>query len=156
MTITLDTATQLEALATTIFSPATLTGLTGQDDAIDAQYIALIAPVMLAIDNRVMAPGFKYSLNVTNALQGRPKHWFMSLDEYNAQNSWMSAKAPCACELTWVPNGPPGSGSLWVNSLGNTIALATMAAICNAWATAIRTWLEGQYTTAVNPPPAAA
>lgn len=149
--ITADTADQLDALARTIFDPGALTGLRGQDDATDAQYLALVAPVMLAIDGRVMASGFKYSLNVTNALQGRPKHWYISLNEYNVNNAFVSAQAPCYCGLEWVPNAPLGV-SLWANSLGNTIALATMAAICTAWARIVRVWLAGEYSSAVNQP----
>lgn len=151
MTITAASADALEALALAIFSPASLTGLTGQDDATDAQYLALIAPVMLAIDGRAMATGFKYTLNETNASQGRPKHWYKSVNEYNIHNAWVSAQAPCYCGLSWVPDTPLGV-TAWGNSLGNTLALAYCAAICNAWARIIRLWLAGQYSSAVNQP----
>lgn len=150
--ITADTAAQLEALATTIFHPDTLTGIAGQDDSIDAQFYALIAPVMLAIESRTMAPGFKYTLNETNASQGRPKHWYKSVNEYNVHNAWVSAQAPCYCGLSWVPDTPLGV-TAWANSLGLTLAAAACAAICNAWAKIIRLWLAGEYSSAVNPPP---
>lgn len=162
MTITAAAADALDALALAIFDPhidpavgpvaGAATGIKSADPAIDAQYYALIAPVMLAIDGRVMAPGFRYSLNVTNALQGRPKHWFLAgVREYNTSNPGVSALWPANTGLEFVPNEPFGIAG-GVNSSGYTIASATCACICTAWATIIRMWLAGNYPVAVSLP----
>jgi len=146
--ITLDTATKLEALALQIFNPniqpndpahaglgahfdpAFYTGIKGQDNAIDIQYYQLIAPVMLEIDDRVMSPGFKYTLNVTNALQGRARHWYLEgLYEFVP-----SVLPPCHVAF----HGPVDSG---VGSYGFTLGTATCAGICNVWANVIKSKL---------------
>lgn len=159
--ITLDTADQLDNLGLSIFNPHTdpvlgtvpgaATGLTGQDDATDAQYYALIAPVMLAIDGRVMAPGYKYTLNVTNALQGRPKHWFMNLTEFNNHNGFVTSLWPAGCGFQLIYDVPTGvTDSAY--TFGWSIGLATCAAICHCWAQIIRMWLAGNYPVAVTQP----
>jgi hypothetical protein len=167
MAITLDTAAQFEALGLAIFNanvqpnepsqaglgahydPAFFTGIRGHDDAIDAQYLALIAPVMLAIDGRTMATGFDYTLNVTNALQGRPKHWFIEgLYEFVPGDA-----PPCSVGFMYFPApGTPGFVGD-IGSYGFTIATAMCAGICNVWANIIRRWLAGNYPYAVNPAP---
>lgn len=142
--ITSATADQLEALALTIIATPSSAG-------IDAQYLALIAPVMLAIDGRTMASGFRYSLNVTNALQGRPRHWYMELNEYNTANPAVSSPRRCQCGLLCVPD--VATGFSWsANSYGDTLGLATCAAICRAWAVIVRLWLAGNYPLAVAQP----
>lgn len=164
--ITLDTANQLEALALKIFNPniqpndpsqaglgakfdpAFYTGIKGQNDAIDAEYYNLIAPVMQAIDGRVMATGFKYTLNITNALQGRPKHWYIEgLYEFVP-----GAIPPCSVGFMWYPApGQPGTVGD-IGSYGFTIGTTMCAGICNTWARIIRLWLQGQYSQAVTQP----
>lgn len=164
--ITLDTAAQFEALALTIFNPniqpndaehqglgahfdpAFYTGIKGQSDAIDAQYLALIAPVMLAIDGRVMAPGFRYTLNFTNALQGRPKHWLIEgLYEFAP-----SALPPCSVGFMYYPL-PGEQGQVGdIGSYGFTVGATMCAGILNTWARIIRLWLAGTYPRAVSQP----
>jgi hypothetical protein len=165
MTITADTANQLDALGLEIFNlnlqpnapgqealgehfdPTRYTGIKGQDDAIDAQYLALIAPVMLAIDGRVMAPGFKYTLNFTNALQGRPMHWYIEgLSEFVP-----SVLPPVNIGFLCSP-APPALPSGDYGSYGFYLAGAACAGICHIWATIIRLWLAGNYPLAVSLP----
>lgn len=165
MTITATTADALDALGLKIFSlnlqpnppgqeglgahfdPAFYTGIKGQDDTIDAQYYSLIAPVMLAIDGRIMAPGFKYSLNITNALQGRPKHWYIEgLSEFVP-----SVLPPVNIGFTCYP-APPALPSGDYGSYGFYLAGAACAGICHIWATIIRLWLAGNYPTAITAP----
>lgn len=168
MTITAATADLLEALGLSIFNPnvqpndpsqaglgahfdpAFYTGIKGEDAAIDAQYLALIAPVMLAIDGRTMTTAFKYTLNVTNALQGRPKHWFIEgLYEFVP-----GAVPPCSVGFMYYPApGEPGHVGD-IGSYGFTLGTAMCAGICNVWAYIIRQWLAGNYPRAVTPPPA--
>lgn len=164
--ITLDTATQLEALALQIFNlnivpndpahvglgahfdPTRYTGIQGQDSAIDQQYYDLIAPAMLAIDGRVMETGFEYTLNVTCALKGRAKHWFLqSISEFVP-----SVLPPVNVGLSYLPpSGSPGlSGDF--GSYGFTLGTAMCAANCNIWATIIRMWLQNNYPYAVTQP----
>lgn len=161
MTITAATADALDALALSIFDPQITpasvpglgntwgkgVGLTGPDASIDAQYYALIAPVMLAIDGRTMAPGFRYTLNITNALQGRPMHFYMDLSEHDKSGyGW-----PASIMFTFHPQaGTMGtiSGFSW----GGSLALAACAAICKTWAAIIREWLAGNYPLAVSLP----
>lgn len=165
--ITLDTVQQLKALALKIFNPniqpndpsqaglgakfdpAFYTGIKGQSDSIDALYYELIAPVMKAIDGRDMAPGFKYTLNITNALQGRPKHWFMEgLHEFVP-----SVLPPVNIGFNYnPPAGSPGiSGDF--GSYGFTLGTTLCAGILNIWAQIVTMWLQGQYPLAVNSPP---
>jgi hypothetical protein len=158
--ITSDTADQLEALALTIFNPQVTpnpnpalgdtwgqgTGLHAQDDATDAKLLGLIAEVAKTIDGRTVATGFKYTLNITNALQLRPKHWYMQVMELDGSGyGW-----PCSVAMEYHSQEFPATGG--VNSFGGTLGLATCACICNAWATIIRRWLQGQYPLAVNQP----
>lgn len=167
MTITAATADALDALALAIFNPniqpnppgqeglgahfdpAFYTGIKGQDDGIDAQYYSLIAPVMLAIDGRAMATGFKYTMNSKCALEGRPKHWYIQgLYEFPP-----SVLPPCSIGFTYVP--PPGGSNLsgdW-GSYGFTLAGAIAAGICKLWAQIVRMWLTGTYPLAVSQPP---
>jgi hypothetical protein len=164
--ITLDTASQLEALALSIFNPniqpndpahaglgahfdpAFYTGIKGQSDTIDAKYYELIAPVMLAIDGREMATGFKYTMNVTNALQGRPKHWFIEgLYEFVPGDI-----PPCSVGFMYYPTpGTPGFVGD-IGSYGFTIGTTVCAGICNVWAEIIKRWLAGNYPWAVSQP----
>lgn len=162
MAITAATADALDALALAIFNPnivpndpahaglgahfdpAAFTGIKGQDDAIDAQYYALIAPVMLAIDGRTMAPGFKYTLNMTNALQGRALHWYLE-----GIYEFPPAVVPPVNVGFNLPNGNL-SGDF--GSYGFYLAGAMCAAICRIWATIIRLWLAGNYPLAVTQP----
>jgi hypothetical protein len=165
MTITAATADALDALGLQIFNlnlqpnppgqeglgahfdPAFYTGIKGPDAGIDAQYYALIAPVMLAIDGRVMPQGFKYSLNITYALMGRPKHWYIEgLSEFVP-----SVLPPCNIGFTCYPQ-PPGGLSGDFGSYGFYLAGAAMAGICHIWATIIRLWLAGNYPVAVTAP----
>lgn len=165
MTITAATADALDALGLAIFNPniqpnppgqeglgahfdpAAYTGIRSQDDAIDAQYYTLIAPVMLVIDGRTMAPGFKYSLNVTNALQGRPKHWYIEgLSEFVP-----SVLPPVNIGFNCYP-APPALPPGDYGSYGFTLAGAACAGICHLWATIIRLWLAGNYPLAVSLP----
>lgn len=163
--IALDTVDGLEALALSIFNPnvqpnppgqeglgakfdpAFYTGIEGQDDTIDAQFYQLIAPAMLAIDGRVMATGFKYTLNVTNALQGRPKHWYIQgLYEFVPSDS-----PPCSVGFMYYP-APLEPGQVGdVGSYGFTIGAAMCAGICNVWANIIRKWMAGIYPRAITP-----
>jgi hypothetical protein len=151
MTITTSIADQLDALGLSIFTGPS--GLTGEDAATDAQLSALIAEPMLTIDGNKLVVGLKYTLNVTFALHLRPMHWFMELNEYNISNPNVSSKWPYQCGLLCVPN--TATGTSWsANSYGYTIALATCAAICHAWANIIRLWLGGHYPLALNSPSA--
>lgn len=166
MAITLDTATALEALALKIFDlhlvpnppaqaglgahfdPTLYTGIKAQDSTLDGEYLALIAPVMLAIDGDVMATGFEYTLNITCALMGRPRHWYLEgVNEFAP-----SVLPPCGVAFTYIP--PPGGAGLsgdW-QSYGFTLGGAACAAICKLWAQIIRMWLGGTYPYAVTQP----
>lgn len=166
MTITAATADALEALALAIFNPniqpnapgqeglgahfdpAFYTGIRGGDATIDAQYYALIAPVMLAIDGRTMAPGFRYTLNITNSLQGRPKHWYIEgLYEFVP-----GALPPCSVGFMYYPEpGEPGQVGD-IGSYGFTIGATMCAGILNTWARIVRLWLAGNYPRAVSRP----
>lgn len=147
--ISLEYADQLDALGLEIFDPhldlntmttGTATGLQGPDVNMDAKLASLIAPTMQEIDGRTLATGFKYTLNVTNALQLRPKKWFMrGLYEYDA-----SSGQPANCELGYQPWGN-GGVYIGVNSYGYSISLATCAAICHAWASATRMKFMNNY-----------
>lgn len=138
--ITLETATQLRALGHEIFDPhldldtmtqGTATGLKGPSADMDAKLLSVITPVMQELDGRTPASGFRYTLNVTNAFQLRPKKWFMrALMEYDETSLW-----PANVSLAYMPFGDGGVYS-GVNSFGWSDALATCAAICHAWAAA--------------------
>jgi len=156
------TADALEALALHIFDPQITpapagsalgntwgkgVGLMGQDDATDAQLLALIAPVALAIDGRTVATGLKYTLNITNASQLRPKHFYMDLSEHDSSGyGW-----PASIMLTYHPQ-PGYTGTLSGYSWGASLGLAMCGAICQAWAHIIREWLAGNYPLAVTQP----
>lgn len=162
--ITLDTATALETLALSIFNPnivpnspatsglgaafnpALYTGIKGEDSAIDAQLVELIAPVMLMVDGRELELGFQYTLNITCALKLRPKHWYLQgLDEFVP-----SVLPPCNVGFICFPTPTGLTGDH--GSYGFTLGTAMCAAICKNWATTIRLWLAGNYPMAVNPP----
>jgi hypothetical protein len=165
MTIDASTAAALDALALSIHDPQITpssspglgnhwgagVGLKAQDDATDAKLAALIAPLMLAIDGRTLATGFKYTLNITNALQLRPKHWFMQYAEHDGLTyGW-----PANIVLN-SPNPTPGVVDEGAWSWGGSLGLAACAAICKAWAQIVRLWLAGNYPLAVSQPGASA
>lgn len=145
----LDHAAKLSALAYEIFDPhlnlqtltqGTATGLKGPDATMDAKLLAAITPVAQAIDGRSPATGFKYTLNVTNALQLRPKKWYMrGLMEYDSASLF-----PVNMELGYMPWGHGGVYN-GVNSFGYSLALATCAAICHAYAAACRMSSQANY-----------
>jgi hypothetical protein len=151
--ITSDTADQIEQLGLAIFNPHTeagsgnhSTGLQAADPLIDAQLASLIGPVMLAIDGRTLAQGFKYTLNVTNALQLRAKHWYLrGVEELDATSFW-----PCSTAMEFIPTAGTVLGG--TSSFGYSIGLSTCACICKTWATIIRMWLAGNYPLAVTQP----
>lgn len=132
MTVSIDTAVALDALADAIKTIETW------DPNIDSQLSALIAEPMLVIEGRTLAPA-RYTLNVTNALQLRAKKWYMkSLMEIGQPNqpyasSWFEYEP----QLGFVQGG--------TGSTGATIGLATCAAIARVWAEIIRRWLAGNY-----------
>jgi hypothetical protein len=148
----LDHAAALSALGYEIFDPhfntadftqGPATGMQGPDPAMDSKLYSTIAPVAQALDNRTPATGFKYTLNVTNALQLRPKKWYIhGLMEYDG-----SSLFPANQELAYMPWGRGGVYN-GVNSFGYSIGLATCAAICHAYAAACRMSSEANY-----PPP---
>lgn len=159
--LTQASADALEALALAIFNPEITpspdpalgnkwgkgTGLIGPDAATDAHLAALIAEPMLAIDGRTLALGFRYTLNVTNALQLRPKHWYMNLIESDGSGyGW-----PANTEMVYH-SAPGVPEPIDADSWGGTIGLATCGCICNAWAKIIRMWLAGSYPLAVTQP----
>lgn len=167
--ITAQTAADLKALALEIFDlhlvpndpahaglgyhfdPTVYTGIKGQDDTIDAKYYDLIAPAMLEIDGRTMATGFKYTLNVTNALQGRPKHWYLE-GLYEFQQGGLNVLPAVNVGFTYMP--PAGSPTLsgdW-GSYGFYLGGAVCAGICNIWSQIITMYLSGQYPWAVSQP----
>lgn len=142
MTIDISTAAALDTLGNTIeATPAASADL-------DAEMFNLIAPVMQVIDGRTAAPGFRYTLNVTNSLQLRPKHWYAEIEEYNTRNPNVSATSPCFCGLLLVPDEPTGF-SFSTQAHGATLGLVTSSAICRAWAMIVRQWLAGLYPLAV-------
>lgn len=151
--ITAATADQIEALGLSIFNPHTelgsgnhATGLQGPDDGADAQLASLIAEPMLTIDGRSLATGFRYTLNVTNALQLRPKHWYLrGVGELDSSSFW-----PASTAMEFMPSKGFVAGG--TNSFGYSIGLATCACICHTWAAIIRMWLAGNYPLAVNQP----
>lgn len=139
------TAAALDALGNTIEA-----ALTPSAD-LDTQMFNLIAPVMQAIDGRTAAPGFRYTLNVTNALQLRPKHWYAEIEEYNTRNPAVSATTPCFVGLLLVPDVPLGF-SFSNQARGAALGLTTCAVICRTWAMIVRQWLAGLYSLAVTQP----
>jgi hypothetical protein len=145
MTITTSTADALEALATQIQAA------TAADPSLDTQMLQLITEPMQTIDGRVAPTGFKYTLNVTNALLLRAKHWYMEVNEYNTTNPNVSAPKMAQCGLVLVTDQP--LGWTWsANSYGATIGLATAAAICLSWARIVRLWVVRNYPLAVTQP----
>lgn len=165
MTITAATADALDALALDIFNlnlvpndpahaglgahydPAAYTGIRGPDAGIDARYYALIAPLMLAIDGRVMPQGFKYTLNITYALMGRPRHWYIQgLDEF--EQGGMNVLPAASMNFRYSPGGLFGD---W-GSYGFFLAGACTASICKLWAQIVRMWLAGNYPLALTQP----
>lgn len=159
--ISLDIAAALDNLGFQIFDPhmdfehdqqGPATGIKNPDPMIDGFLAGIIKEPMQVIDGRSPATGFKYTLNVTNALQLRPKHWYMrGLMEYpvNQNSLW-----PANVELAYVRQDATGmSNGVYngVNSFGWSIGLATCAAICHAWAAIVRMWIMGNYPEAVSP-----
>jgi hypothetical protein len=142
-------AASLSAIGYEIFDPhldpntmtqGIATGLKGPSADMDAKLLAAITPVAQAIDGRTPASGFKYTLNVTNALQLRPKKWFIrSLMEYDSASLF-----PANTTLGYMPWGHGGVYN-GVNSFGYSIALATCAAICHAYAAACRMSSQANY-----------
>jgi hypothetical protein len=127
--ITFDTANQLDALADKI------TAATGPSSELDTALYNLILEPMQTIQGRTPATGFKYTLNVTNALQLRAKGWYMrGLLEINQPNSPF---AGCAFEYMDAAYNVTGGAS----GNGATIGLATCAAIARTWAKIIREFL---------------
>jgi hypothetical protein len=126
--ITLDTADQLDALGDQ------LSAVTGPDPALDAQLYNLILEPMQVIQGRTPAAGFKYTLNVTNALQLRAKGWYMrGLLEIGQSN------APFAgCGFEHIVDGNVVDGT---SGQGASIGLAACAGIAHCWAKIIRTYL---------------
>jgi hypothetical protein len=145
--ITADTADKLDQLGLLIFDPkSAATGLHAASSDVDGQLAALIKEPMKVIDGRDLALGFKYTLNVTNALQLRAKHWYLrGVSELDSTSFW-----PCTTAFEYIPQ--PGFVQGGSNSFGWTIGLATCAAICHTWAIVIRKWLAGDYPLAVNQP----
>jgi hypothetical protein len=141
MTITADTATQLDALADTLSkTPA------GSAD-LDAQMLALVAPVMLTIDGRTAPAGFRYTLNITNALQLRAKHWFSR----GVIEIGMVGHPFASTAFEYVQNPGEARTSIQATSVA-TIGLATAAAVCKVWAQVVRMWLGGLYPLGVTQP----
>lgn len=152
MTLTLETANALDVLAAEIcdchFDLTTskyvgINGLMGPSPEMDTKLATAIAPVMLEIDGRTLVTGLRYTLNVTNALQLRPKRWFMhGLYEWDHTSLW-----PASMELAYMPwdNGGVYTGGVgW----GQTIGLATCCAIVRCWAAAIRMRSQNNYPPA--------
>lgn len=169
MTVTLDTATQLDALALTIFNlnlvpndpsqaglgahydPTKYTGVQGANSSIDAQLAALIGPAMLAIDGRTLETGFQYTLNTTCALKLRPRHWYyQGLDEF--EQGGLNVLPPVSVNFQYHPPvGGAGVSGDW-GSYGFTLATAHCAAFCKLWAQIIRMWVGGTYPLALTQP----
>jgi hypothetical protein len=158
--ITLATADALEALGLAIFNPEIVpnpnpalgnhwgkgVGLTGQDDATDAQLYSLLAEVIKTIDGRTMRPGLKLTLNYTNATQCSAYHWYLSTQQYDGSGyGW-----PASAFFEFHPQ--PGAVVSGAQSWGGSVGLAVCAASCKVWAAIIRTWLAGNYPLAVNQP----
>lgn len=141
--ITIDTAVALDALAGDITA-----NQTAPSSDLDAKLAALITEPMQVIDGRTLATGFRYSLNITNALQLRAKHWFLTGLEIPVTNSY-----PVLTGFEYRPQ--PGYIAGGTNNGGATLGLATCAAICATWAEIIRRWLANNYASAVTPPPGA-
>jgi hypothetical protein len=139
MTISADTAVALDALADDIWH-----NQTSPSAALDAKLAALITEPMKVIDGRTLATGFRYSLNITNALQLRAKHWYLSGSEIGPTSLW-----PVLTGFEYHPQ--PGFVSAGSNSYGATLGLATCGAICRTWAEIIRRWLANNYASAVTP-----
>jgi hypothetical protein len=145
--ITKDTADALDALGRTIWNPATGLGLTSESPDIDSELASLITEPMKTIDGRDLATGFRYTLNVTNALQLRAKHWYVSsIAELQPSPGVLRVNTSFTLMTT------PGTSLGYTNSYGNTLGLATCAAICYTWEEVIRRWLLGQYPLAINQP----
>lgn len=162
MTIDASTVDALHALALSIHDPQITpssspalgdhwgpgAGLTAQDDATDAKLAALIAPIMLAIDGRTLPTGFKYTLNITNATQLRPKHWFMQYTEHDGSGYKWPANIVLKQNTPYVAGAVDEGAWSWGGSLG----LAACGAICKAWAQIVALWLAGNYPLAVTQP----
>lgn len=150
--ITLDTAAALDALGAEICDAHydvvqnKYVGdvmMTAPSTDMDTRLANLIAPIMQEIDGRTLATGFKYTLNVTNAFQLRPKKWFLhGLYEYDGASKW-----PAEAEIAYMPwnNGGVYGG---VTAYGSSVGLAMCCGICKAWAGAVRMASQGNY-----PPP---
>lgn len=145
----LQQAENIQNIALRIFDPhinydtleqGPATGLHAPSTDMDAILYRTILPIAQAVDNRTPAAGFKYTLNVTNALQLRPKKWYIrALMEYDNASLF-----PVNVELALMPWG---SGGVYngVNSYGYSLGLATCAAIAQAWAAICRMSSQGNY-----------
>lgn len=145
----LQQAANIQDIALRIFDPhldlntmtqGEATGLKAPSTSMDGLLYRTILPIAQAVDNRTPAPGFKYTLNVTNALQLRPKKWYIHyMAEYDNASLF-----PAAASLALMPWG---SGGVYngVNSFGYSLGLAMCATIAQAWAAICRMSSQGNY-----------
>lgn len=129
--ITTDTADQLDALAIELASAAE------PDVALDQRLYDLILEPCQVIQGRTPAAGFKYTLNVTNALQLRAKQWYLKgIMEIGEPNQPFAA-----CGFEFMPQLGFVQGG--TSSTGSSIGLAACSAIAKSWALIIRTYVAG-------------
>lgn len=133
MTVTTATADALDALGNE------LKVATAASDDFDSRALALISQAMSEIEQRQPATGFRYSLNVTNALQLRAKKWYVRglMEIGQANQPFAGVGLEYVPQLGYVQGG--------VNSTGASLGLAMLAAICHSWAAIIRLYLAGNY-----------
>ena len=128
--ITYDTADKLEALYLELQSA------TAPSAALDQRLYDLVAPAALEIQGRTVATGFKYTLNVTNALQLRAKKWYLrGIMEIGLPNQPFAG-----CAFEYMPE--PGFIQGGTNANGHSIGLATCAAIARVWSIVVREYLD--------------
>lgn len=137
MTFDITRADALEQLATAI------EGLSVPAYTIDREIMALVAEPMQVIEGRTLG-NYSFSLNVTAALQARPKHWYMELEEHNLSNPGTSFTSPVFCGLLYTPNLAMGYTPS-NQAYGATLGLAACAAICRTWGQIVRLWLANNY-----------
>jgi hypothetical protein len=108
----------------------------------DARLLAAITPAMQEIEKRSPATGFRYTLNVTNALQLRAKKWYLKgMMEIGQPNQpFASCWFEYEPQLGFVQGG--------TGSVGASLGLSTCAAICHVWAEIVRRYLANNYTVA--------